>query len=300
MTYQFTVIHNSVIHMSGLQDYETFKAVSEQVKRGSLEVNEGLEQVKELKYNDFDMDEIKAVQEATWLPDDFAVSIMKGWMRQQDQLLLQLRANLVLTPEISKQRLIEFATAVRRPSTSIDLRIENIIEKIATAGGTRKYINPMTNGLITVESLSDSSKQENKLTMLFEEGIENYFVSASQQGQWIIIGLPPFLRLQVTSYTLGAPPEKQNVRAQGGLASWHLQGSNDKEQYSTTIDNVNDNKDLAEGGAVHTFKVPIKPNQPVEFFRYFKLTQTSSNHQLNGSIYLSKIDFSGNLIISRD
>lgn len=286
--------------MSGLPDYQTFKAVSEQVHNKQLTQEEGLAQVNDLKFNNFDIDEIKAVQEADWLPDDFAVSVMKGWMRQQDQLLLQLRANLVLTPEIPKERLVEFATAVRRPSTDINLQIENVIEKISTAGGTRKYMNPMTNGLISVESLSDSSKHENKLNMLFEEGIENYFVSASQQGQWIIIGLPPFLRLQVTSYTLGAPPEKAGIRAKGGLASWHLQGSNDKEQFSTTIDNINDNKDLAEGGAIHTFNVPIKPNQPAEFFRYFKLTQTGTNHQLNGSIYLSKIDFSGNLIISRD
>ena len=276
-------------------DAQRFEELSQSVQNGSMKPEAALADVQKMNFLGFDIEDIELVQKADWLPDDVAVKIMKDWMHQQDEILLKLRAHLVLTPTISKDRLKEFTEAIRSPSKEPDLIIKDVIEKIATAGGTRDALNPLTNGLISCSSLSETNDHPIADLFSFEKG--KYYMSHSVQGQFLAVSLPPFLQLQVTEYTLGAPPKKDNQRAEGGISSWQLQGSNDQKNWAT-IDLQSDNKDLARADSVKTFVV--EEPEKKGFFTHFKLTHTGQNHQLNFSILLSKFDLSGKLIIHKE
>lgn len=279
-------------------DVSTFLAVAKRVEAKEITKEQGMVDVSKLNYENFSIDDIKCVQDAKWLSPDFSVDIMKRWIRKQDQIILQIRASLFLSPIFAKDTVNQYIEAAQNPSSEVNMKIENVIEKLATTGGTRPYINPMLSQLIQVESLSETLTTSQKLFQLFEKGIENCFVSQASQNQYIIVSLPPFLKLQVTSYKLGSPPEIKGRKSNGGMMSWLIQGSNDKSNFVNTIDNVVDNKDLADPGIIHEFQIPHDKVQG--FYNHFKITQTANNHQNNASIYLSFLDFSGNLIISSE
>ena len=273
-------------------DLETFQLISKKVQEGSLSPTEGEQQIKGLNFLSFDIDQIKYVQEATWLSDEVAVSILKNWMREQDRVLLELRANLVLTPEISKQRLLEFYEASRCPSHEPNLEVKNIIYSLATAAGTREYYNPIKYQLITYKINTDVERFQKSFVDLFENEPGHYYLSSPHQDEYFIITLPPFLKVQITSYTIGAPPQL-NQKAQGGIQSWHLQGSNDEVNW-TSIDIQNEDQHLLLPDSVHEYTVM----EPKGFFRSFKLTNLRPNHQGTLSIIIGKFDINGKLLIS--
>ena len=276
-------------------DAQRFEELSKSVTSGSMTPESALAEVEKMNFLLFDIDDIELVQNADWLPDDVAVKIMKEWMHQQDEILLKLRAHLVLTPTISKDRLKEFTEAIRSPSNEPDLIIKDVIEQIATAGGTRDALNPLTNGLISCSSQSEIGDHPMAHLFSFEKG--KYYMSNSVQGQYLTVSLPPFLQLQVTEYTLGAPPKREGQAAEGGMSSWQLEGSNDQKNW-VTIDLQSDNKDLRRADSVKTFAVAEPEKRG--FFTHFKLTHTGENHQGNFSIHLSKFDLSGKLIIHKE
>jgi hypothetical protein len=175
------------------------------------------------------------------------------------------------------------------------LIIEDIIRSIATAGGTRTAVNPVTEGLISAQASSEVG--EHRVSELFDfVNSGKYFMSNAQQSQFVIVSLPSFLKLQVTAYTLGAPPLVENKKAHGGVSSWILEASDNPDAFQVVIDSRNDTRDLQGAGAVQTFSVSECPG----FYRHFKLTQTGPNHQGNLSIFLSRFDFSGKLTIHRE
>ena len=275
-------------------DVEAFQNISNKVKEGALSPTEGEQQIKGLNFLSFDIDQIQLVQDATWLSDEFAVSILKGWMREQDRILLALRANLVITPEITKQRLLEFYEAARCPSHQPDLDVKNIIYLLATAGGTREYYNPIKYQLITYKISTDVERFQKSFEDLFESGPGHYYLSSPHQDEYFIISLPSFLKVQLSSYTLGAPPRLPQ-KAQGGIQSWHLQGSNDEINW-TTIDIQHEDPNLLLPDAVHEYPI----SEPKGFFRSYKLTNMRPNHQGNLSIILGKFDINGQLLISKE
>ncbi|KAH0787361.1 hypothetical protein GPJ56_008713 [Histomonas meleagridis] len=276
-------------------DFENFKEINGKVVKKEMTVEEGANACQSINFMNFDIYQIKLVQDATWLPDEFAVNILKSWIRRQDELLLQLRANLVLTPTLFKEQLLKYISAIASPSTQneSDLIVENIIEKIATSGGSQEYLNPLQYNLIFAEASNPSSKKEFDILNLFDFKETSYFVSSPSQNTSIIIGLPHFLKVKLTSYTLWGPP-KLNQKAQGGPSSWALYGSNDKSNFKINLDTQASNKDLEREDAVATFKV----SDP-GYYRYFKFVMTGTNHINNLSIYLKRFDISGILIISK-
>lgn len=275
---------------------ELFASISRDVAAKKITEEAGVEAIREINFLEFDIKEIEQVQNANWLPDDVAVDIMRKWMRQQDNLLLELRANLVLTPTVVKSRLEEFVAAIAKPSNHVDLTIENVIHKLATGGGVREAVNVISQGLITC--VAEAARDRNTIEDLFSYDPEKSFLSAAKADASIIIGLPPFLRLQLTSYVLGAPPKREGVRAEGSMSGWHLQGSNDENNFTTFLDIQDGNTDLQRGASEKVF--PVANSDQQGFYRYFKLTQKGTNHQGNTSIILQRIDFSGKLTIVRD
>jgi hypothetical protein len=285
-------------------EYERFLDISERVRDGSLSPEQGMEQIKnpEIDFLRFDIDQIKGVQDAEWLSDEVAVNIMKSWMRRQNEILLELRAHLVVTPTIPKERLLEFTRAVRNPSQEPDLVVEDIIYSLATAGGTREPVNPLTEGLISAAASSELQDQSHRLPELFNfkrapGQPAPYYMSNSTAGQWITISLPPFLKAQVVSYKLKAPPRVEGKKAQGGISSWNLQASDDLKNFQVTLDIQTENKDLQNVDAVAVF--PVRSDQK-GFYRHFRLTNAGQNHQNNLSIFLAGFDITGKLIICRE
>jgi hypothetical protein len=136
------------------------------------------------------------------------------------------------------------------------------------------------------------------LADLFAFDPEKYFMSQSTGSQWVQIGLPVFLKVQVRAYKLRAPPKDPAKKAQGGISSWHLQASDDPKNFNVTIDLQTDNKDLQSAGAEKVFTVPNA--ESFGFFSHFRLTQDGANHQNNNSILLAEFDISGVLIIVRE
>lgn len=279
-----------------MTDFSRFDDVCRRVESSVTTPESAVQEIQSIDFLSFDIDQIQRVQEASWLPDDTAVSIMKRWMRRQDEVLLELRAHLVVTPTISKDQLLTFIQAVRNPSLEPDLIVSDIIRQLATAGGTRAAVNPLTEKLITATASSELS--EHKLADLFSFDPEKYFLTQSSGQQSFIVSLPPFLKVQLTAYKLRAPPKDANKRAQGGIQSWHLQASDDVKVFNVTLDLQTDNKDLQSAGAEKVF--PIAQPGSFGFFRHFKLTQDAPNHQGNNSILLAEFDITGKLIICRE
>jgi len=280
--------------MSVQNGVQLFRVVCEKISKGELSVEEALAEIKDIDFLQFSIDDIKLVQDAKWLPDKETVSILRSWMRHQDQVLLEMRAYLVLTPSIGKDRLIEFIESIKTPSLKTNMGIQNIFYTIATAGGTRSFINPAEYGLVTVDAIPKISDAK-KLFSLFSQDPNDFLSTSPQQNTSFTVGLPPFLKVQVESYTLGTPAQPGNKK--GGLQGWLLQGSNDPNVFTKTIDQVNGDKQLEDEKKLATYSVS---NPNAGFFRYIRLTSTSQNHLGNLQIIARGFDVSGLLIIAKE
>lgn len=270
---------------------------------------ETLEQIKQIDYSKFTIDQIKDVQDASKLPDDLAVYILKSWMRRQDDLLLNLRGNLIYTPEVSKERLEQFVEMMRCPNEECKskLEVENILEKISTGGGLRSpepLINPnkFDEGIIRFDHTKSSNEAKTNVQNLLDFNPNTFYHGQGAQNSFIILGLPPFMKVKLTKYKLIAPTRLPDRTAEGGLKSWELFGSNDWEEIHsgnchkldthTQVDQT-----LKNSGDVGIYDINSPEN---DYFRYFKIMSTGFNHQNTLEILLAGIDFTGNIIISRE
>lgn len=286
------------------QDYETFSAVVKEISSKSNptdeETKDAYEKIKNLDYLSFDINQIKEIQNLKWIPNSFAVKIMKEWMRHQDELLLQIRAYLLFHPELSPEMVVEIAKTIQNPSLSFDLTVENIIYNLATSGGSREFVNPYDQHLITVFQSSELTTKQYPISNLFDNNDSTFFLSPPNPNFYIVISLPPFLKASIKSYTMVAPPPRGNSQVSQAPSSWILQGlkqpNDDPNPF--TIDRQVNNQDLARPSSKKTFVV----NQPanLQYFRHFKLKNEGNNHQSNFSMSLSLFDISGILIISND
>jgi hypothetical protein len=134
-----------------MKGFSEFDAICRSVEEDPTSVDNARAKIKDIDFLSFNIDEIQRVQDATWIRDEKAVDIMKCWMRRQDEILLKLRAYLVVTPTITKDQLLEFTQSVRNPSRQPDLIVTDIIRRLATAGGTRAAVNPYTEKLISAQ-----------------------------------------------------------------------------------------------------------------------------------------------------
>lgn len=273
-----------------------FKDISSKVEKKEMTVEDALIAIKDIDFNLFSIEEIEAVQNATWLPDQEAVDIMKGWMRLQDQVLLELRAFLVVTPEITKDMLLSFVKAVKVPSQVPSLTVENVINKLATAGGARKFRNPIEFGLIQ----ADNSQKDGKVSDLykiFDPDPYQYYSSAPTSQSAVIFTLPPFLKIQIEKYQIGTP--KTKMAKKGGIQSWVLEVTDDPTllNWKKQIAQVqNDTKLMTENTTV-TFDVD---DPKAGFYRHIRLMSTGQSHLGNLSMVLKNFDITGKLIIAKD
>ncbi|EAX92164.1 hypothetical protein TVAG_383370 [Trichomonas vaginalis G3] len=270
-----------------------FREITDLVTKKQIDLEEGERRIKEIDFQKFNIDEMDEVQQCTWFSDGVYVDIMRRWVRQQDDLLLQLRAFLVVTPEIAKETLTEFVKAVKNPSQVPNISVSNVIHSLSTAGGTRAAINPITEGLIGAKC-SVAASIGYKLDDIYTEN-DKYFKSQPVASVAVTITLPQFLKIQMEKYTLTSPHDCKGLRA------WSIDVTNDpKEQNWTNIDT----KDLelsenpfVESNKTHEFTVN---KQESGFFRTIKISLLRETLNGNLSMVLKKFDFTGKLIIAKD
>lgn len=291
--------------MTNTNDFETFitvvKEYNSKPDHTDEEFQAAFKKIHNLDYLSFDINQIKEIQNAKWIPNNFAVKIMKEWMHRQDQLLLQIRAYLLFHPELSPEMVAEIAKTIQNPSLTIDLTVENIIYNIATSGGSREFVNPYDQRLITVVQSSELGQKKYPVSNLFDNKADTFFLSPASNNFFIIISLPPFLKASITSYTMTAPPPRDNFQnSTGGPSNWVLQGLSkpDDETSAFLIDQQINNQDLAKPSSKKTFDV--QQSNPPRYFRHFKLMNTGNNHQSNLSLALSLFDITGLVIISNE
>lgn len=275
-------------------EYERFKTINDQILQKEITVEAAVEQCADIDFMSFDIDQMKLVQDADWLPDDLSVKIMKGWIRCQDELLLKLRANLVLNPKISKEQLHKYIRSIAAPSSQNEkeLIVENVFEKIGSAGGTRAYLNPLQYNLVYAETSDKASKSLHCLSMLFDMNEKTYFSSDPVKGASFTVVLPHFLKVKMSSYTLWSPNTgKENS---GGPSNWVIYGSDNPKDFRDILDSQCGNNDLIASNANKTFPVNTE-----HFYRCFKFVLTGTNHLNNLTIHLQRFDLSGTLIINK-
>ena len=273
-------------------------------------------QISQIDFLSFSISDIKVVQDATKLPDDLAVNILKKWMIQQDRLLSDLRGYLIYTPSISKERLSDFLSVMKNPSQECNLIVNNILYQLSTGGGLRDPI-PLINlskpeeSLIEYEDRPQSNSEINHtIEYLFNPNIEaenqhsqdpKFYNGSLVNNQFLIIGLPPFLKVKLTSYRIRAPPLVKNSRAKGGLRSWNIYGGNSIEEISDTLNaheihSVKEDSQLENPNSEATYTV----DNQTEYYRYFKIKNDGRNNQGNNALLLSAFYISGCIQICKE
>lgn len=263
-----------------------------------------------IDYSKFDIDEIKVVQDSKDIPDGLAVKILKGWMRRQDDVLLNIRGSVIYQPEIAMQRLQQFYDMMRCPTrqSKNDLIVEDVLYKIATGGGKRSanavaLIDPVKfdNGIIRFYQSEVGNDIKSNVHCLLDFKKDTYYHNKTTQGPYFIIGLPSFMKVRLTSYKLTAPKYTDNRTLQGGPKSWDIFGSNNwndiKSGNPIKIQSINGDMNLRAAGSEHRYEVDLDDDQ---YFRYFKFQSTGQNHQTTLEIDLAGFDISGNVITCRD
>ena len=265
--------------------FQQFKTIDDDVKTKKITPQEGEEALKSIDFLTFSAQEMETFSGADWISDDVAVSIMKSWKDESDKTLLELRGNALLTSIFDVPKLNGFIEATLNPSKKPNLIIENILNNMATASGTRDFVNPLTGHLISCSNHDNVLKEET--FYLFDGNTDTTFTAKPSKDEFLLIRFPPFLRVKLTAYTIGAPK-----KTAGGIKSWTIYGTNDEINY-TPLHQVTDDKHLLapKPGVVAVHKYVI-PNPVDEFFNAFKIV-TETNHTNNMSFIASTLDFDG-------
>jgi hypothetical protein len=198
---------------------------------------------------------------------------------------------------VSKTAVEGVAAAIASPSSAGEAFIvHNIIERLATGGGTRAFLNPAQNGLITVEVENIANEPapdaDTGVYKAFDNNPNTSYRSAPGRDRWIKITLPPFIKVEVTSYTLSTKVPS--------LRSWVLRRSLDGKDSWEDLDSVSGSDVFSDADRQAVFAEPRVKTFPVNakgYGRVFLLKQTDDNAQGNASIYLGSIDFSGRVLI---
>jgi hypothetical protein len=268
--------------------HELFLSTSARVLSNSLPIPEALSIISSIDFNLFSFDDMAAVEDSDWIPDDIFVEILRGWISAQEMNLLQIRSYLALTATVSRELLLAFVDSIFEPHRSLSLTIDDVIYRLATGAGTRPYENPFRLNLITAQSDSETPIQLFAIENMFANDPNKFFQSQPKPNAQFVVGMPAFLQVAPTAYTLRGPAKSGSIRA------WTFEGSVDLEKW-VFLDNIVDNQDLATPGAEHTFTLAGKG----PFCRWFRITQKSLNHDKNLALRVSRFDISGEVRLVR-
>lgn len=282
--------------------YKEFVAIMEKHKSGELNDEKSFEGLKKIDFSllsSFEINKVSDSIDAPWIPRQFAANVLKNWMRKQDQVLDEIRSYLFFNPSVKNTDVKNYVSSIDNPSkcNPDNFIIENIIEKLGTAGGTRsiKDNNPVKLGLIKVEAtvnLSPSVRLEN----LFDLQEDTFLQTISAPDASIIIEFPSFMKVKLTGYTLWSIGKIKTKQESSAPKTWVINGSNDLNLPWTTIQRVTEQDEnvmlLKDFDQKATFNVPNNN----EFFHYFQF-KVISNHSANQCIQLKRFDMNGIVLI---
>ena len=266
---------------------EKFREIGEKFKDSSDLTEEqkeaNLPLVKDIDFFQFSLEEIEDLENCEWLPISFIVTTLREWMDAQDENINNIMSYLIFQQTVNPELLREILNSVFRPSQKMDLKIDNVIESLATANHTREYINPIVLHLISVES-SQPMNANRSLAKIFEGPTSSpdkpFFNAMPNEGNFACFNFPEFLAINITSYKLVSGPKNFPI-------SWSLEASNDKEKWAV-LDIKNQDKTLCTRDKEATFEV-----KPSGYYRYFKLIQKGFNNDNNNQFVLAGFDISG-------
>lgn len=257
-----------------------------------------------------DLLELKKIEK---LPLEFKNSVFKGFMRRQDDLLSNLSGNFLYTQTTEKDTLSHFFGMLTCPNlqNKSELVIKNILRHIASGGAAQDHSEAPLNPLIDPKNLDDGvirfyssySVKDHPASCLFDFSRKTYYQNTDLKDRFFVIGFPPFMKVKLTSYTLYGPPEIPNRTAQGGPKNWEIYASNDWDDIikngSSSVSIHRVPKDMNLQGPNKSFEYCLNLNDD-QYYRYFKFVAISEQHSGDSFIYLSGIDFSGNIQITCD
>jgi hypothetical protein len=262
-----------------------FADTSRRFLSGEISPDEAIAILDSIDFTLFSFDEMVSVEDSDWIPDEAFVRIVRSWIAAQESNLSQIRSYLALTATVSRDLLLAFVDAIFEPRRSLSLAIDGVIYHLATGAGTREYTNPMELKLISASSDAEMPIMPHDpfaIKNMFANDRNKFFQSQPKTNVQFIVGLPPFLQVAATAYTIRAPAKT------GSMRSWTLEGSVDRENW-TDLDNVVDNNDLAAPGAERTFELARRG----PFCRWFRVTQKNLNHEKNLTVRISNFDVNG-------
>lgn len=265
------------------------------------------QELEAIDYTKFTYKDIEAVEKLKKLPIELVNKIFKGFMRRQDELLLNIRGNLLYQPLVKKDVLGDFFEMLRCPTPGCNnnLVVKDILRKIhASIASNGENQNNSDFSLINDKKFNDGvikfdqsqfdlRDSNNSPRCLLDFKNETYYHNLSSNQAHFIIGLPPFMRVKLTSYKLRGPPKIGQRDKQGGPKSWVIDASNDWDKIkndAVRIHAVQNDTHLKNPDDEHEFDVELEDDQ---YYRYFKFTLNGENHQGEFGIYLSCFDISG-------
>ena len=154
-----------------------------------------------------------------------------------------------------------------------DFDSHGLLYFLGTLGGTQKWKNPMSEGLVHVSS-SSLGFTSKPLSSIVGRSTVRCLTKSTSINPWFKIELPKNIQIKLSHYTI-RHYKTYNLEA---LRSWKLQGSNNGQGWITISIHENDNA-LQQAGQSHTWEV----NCP-QFFQHFRILMTDKNS--NGHWYL--------------
>lgn len=266
---------------------QQFISTSEDLNSNKISIEEATRQIQHLDFDSLSLDEIKVVEDSDWIPDDLYVKIIRSWTNNQDRNINYIISYLTMTNSIGKAQMLSFVDAVFKPKNALSLEVENIIEKIATGGGNREFVNPVKLKLITAMTDDEIPTETLKLHNLFSGDPTKRFQSKAKPKASFRISFPSYMKIIPRSYKLTAPSQMK------GPKTWALQAKTDQEGW-IDISTEKNSPILNSRGAEGVFQINPQTNTAYSSFQFVLLDQT---HENNYSLALSSFDISGIVIL---
>lgn len=160
---------------------------------------------------------------------------------------------------------------------------EGIIHYLATANGTRPFLNPATDG--TIKTSASSLAQDSLPASSIAGQATVRCVTQARPNSWMKVDFKDY-RVRPTHYSL----RHYSSWDTEALRFWNLEGSNDNDTWTTLSTHLNDTA-LDSKGDTHTWAV----DDTSLSYRYFRVIQTGRNSNQHFYLALSGIEFYGDL-----
>lgn len=272
-----------------ISQYPKFEEISQKVNK-EISKEEGEKLLEKIDFTTFSRKEILKFSESEWISDEAAAKYLDVWENADNETSLQIRAYVLLTNIIDKETLQKIVESTNSCRTDLNIVVNDILNNLATANGTREFMNPLAVNVIKawIDPQDPQISQQGILNLF--DGNPLTYLEASSMNHSIIIQLPSWLRVRMTSYKISSPNNK------GGIKTWTIYGSNDLSKWELISSVVDDDK-LSYPQVENTY--PVDEHCPNLYFNSFKIS-TKTNHNNGKTFIASSFDFSGKVTLNQE